>query len=174
MKLRILTYPDDAVYLRSKCHPVYHTIDREKPVGTKVGPPMSYLQDISRDLIDTLQSTSGVGLAANQVRYCVRVFVMNRFPARDIAETTFIDPVYTIPAMCEKNTMCEGCLSVPNIGCGIPIVRHSMIDINYIDIDGYIRSERLVGIEAQIAQHEIDHLNGVLIIDTDHPTSVIL
>ena len=57
----------------------------------------------------------------------------------------------------------EGCLSVP--GYGVKIPRSQSIEVRYFDENRKFRRETLAGLEAIIFQHELDHLNGVLIID---------
>lgn len=53
----------------------------------------------------------------------------------------------------------EGCLSFPDTM--VSVSRRARIDIEYLDLDGKEHAERVIGFEARIIQHEIDHLDGV-------------
>jgi len=99
----------------------------------------------------------GVGLAANQVGIAKRLFVAddgNGFRA-------FINPaIVETDARAEAE---EGCLSLP--GIYVDIGRASRITVEYLDQDGEQRRLDAEGLLARIIQHELDHLDGVLISD---------
>lgn len=169
---KILTYPGDVETLRYKCHQIYHDVDRSRPIGSRVSNPMAIpaLKEIADDLTETLRSTSeGVGLAANQIGYKVRMFAFRYQPAPEPYEDKIIvciDPVVTpMEYMQNMVTMCESCLSVPDLRCGVPVTRLSTCALGYIDMDGVIVEAPMVGLNSQIVQHEVDHLDGKLIID---------
>jgi peptide deformylase len=62
-----------------------------------------------------------------------------------------------------KDTMEEGCLSVP--GVRLDVTRAESLDLAYTDLDGQRRSLHAEGMLAKVIQHEMDHLNGMLIVD---------
>ncbi len=120
-----------------------------------------------RDLKETLvaqKDPEGIGLAAPQIGKNVRIFVIKPKNKIDV----IINPeVISIEdenknKKTKKNIM-EGCLSLPHFYG--PIKRSSKIKIKFLDEKGEIKIKEFTGIEAQIIQHEIDHLNGVLFID---------
>lgn len=132
------------------------------------------LHDFITELQNTLLETrkpKGVGLAAPQVDRLKRIFSMNLEPDnRDLR--SFINPVIVNHSKektygeDEKDPVLEGCLSIP--GLYGPVPRWQWVDLEY----QVIRGETLVTKEdhfedyaARVAQHELDHLNGVLFID---------
>jgi len=126
-----------------------------KPVDVEVAPDWSLIEDMST----TITHYNGVGLAANQIGLDKALFVM-----RDSGlsvPVAIANPVVLDEA--EKTEMIEGCLSLPGISAKVP--RWS-----YIKIRAYVAQHyenkwgeeelEFVGLRAQIAQHEIDHLMG--------------
>ena len=110
-------------------------------------------------MVAILAETGGIGLAAPQVGVLRRVFVM---ACGDAAPEAFIDP--EIRGASKKSSVyAEGCLSIP--GVRLRIARPSWIRLGWIDLDGNPQVRRLTGLEATCAQHEIDHLDGRLILD---------
>lgn len=122
------------------------------------------------DLKDTLlaqKDPEGVGLAAPQLGKNIRVFVI-----RDKGEVkTIINPeIISIDKKAvlnskgeKKDKIMEGCLSLPHYYG--PLKRPLKLKLKYLDVTGKQRIEVFEGFPAQIAQHEIDHLNGVLFVD---------
>jgi len=109
------------------------------------------------DMIETMYDAPGVGLAANQVGVQRRLFVY------DIGE----GPVVVVnPAIVESSgewTYQEGCLSVP--GLSWPIVRPGSIHLVGYDLDGNEISVEADELEGRVFQHEMDHLDGVLLVE---------
>jgi peptide deformylase len=103
---------------------------------------------------------NGIGLAANQANIPWRMFVMKTGKMKK--PKTFINPVILYSCVPYKDE--EGCLSCPNVKK--EIIRNRYILIEYINYDGKKVSEHLRDLEARCAQHEIDHLNGILIADS--------
>lgn len=102
-----------------------------------------------------MKKSGGVGLAANQIGVNLSIFIAedkNRI-------LTFINPKI-IKLEGEKVTLEEGCLSLPNIWGYIK--RYPEVTIEYLDIWGKKKKLKAKGLLAQIIQHEIDHLEGVL------------
>jgi len=114
---------------------------------------------LAKDMIETMIKNNGVGLAAAQVGKNIRMFVINReFSPKQI----FINS--EIVKMSRKTeTIEEGCLSFPGLYKKIP--RAKVVKITAIDENGKRFKLKAKGILARIIQHEMDHLNGILIID---------
>ena len=124
---------------------------------------------------ETMYAASGVGLAAPQVGYSMRLFIVDASPFADddtlsemeqkqllTFKKTFINPVI------EKETgtswvFNEGCLSIPNIREDVH--RLDTISITYTDEKGATHKETYSGLAARVIQHEHDHINGVLFTD---------
>ena len=162
--MEILIYPKDELALRYKCHKIYHDIDLVKPIGTSIG-SMPFLNDEVKNLSSVLLKSEGIGLASNQIGGHVRVFVMLRSIENRQTVCAFIDPVITPLKEYGRNVVSEGCLSLPFMR--VSTARWNCISIKYVDVYGVLRQETLSYEESVCAQHEFDHLNGRLIIDTD-------
>lgn len=156
---RVLTYPDKRLSERS-----------------------DDVRDITGDLLkkidrmwSTMYKNNGVGLAAPQVGLLLRVVVADVAAPRDskkvqritrecqtYGKLTLINPVIT-----ESSDECsfydEGCLSVP--GAQVSVERPSYVQVRYYDRDMHEHMLEAGGLLATCIQHEIDHLDGVLMID---------
>jgi peptide deformylase len=110
------------------------------------------------NMIETLEDSSGVGLAANQVGVPLRIVVI-QIPGEDVL-------VLINPEIVETNgerTVIEGCLSVP--GYQAEITRAEIVKVRAKGRHGRIIRRKASDLLAQAIQHEVDHLNGVLYID---------
>jgi peptide deformylase len=98
-----------------------------------------------------------------------RLFVVNLQPdaQADGEEHVFINPVITARKGSSEDR--EGCLSLPEIYA--PVVRSEKISVNAYDLSGNELAYELEGLAARAAQHEIDHLDGILFIDRLSPTA---
>jgi len=129
------------------------------------------IQNVIDDMIDTLRDAGGLGISANQIGSKWRIFVVSRpeidpdgesFEIRDRFDT-YINPVMVVKSG-QACSYAEGCLSVP--GKRLPIKRASEVKLRALDREG-----RVIGYktkkkkDAFAIQHEMDHLNGVLICD---------
>lgn len=128
---------------------------KTKNVTFKFPKGLELLED---QLFKLMKENGGVGLAANQVGLRDRVFVMNT----DNKKQAFWNPAI-IEASQEMEKYSEGCLSYPNEYCELD--RPNWVVILYHDNTGKIFQERLIGLEARVAQHEIDHLDGITMFD---------
>ena len=118
------------------------------------------IRQLARDMLETMYHYNGVGLAGPQVGESLRVITIDpRDP--DIGPQVLLNPKITDRS--GEVTGEEGCLSLPNLYGQVR--RAKRIAITYTDIEGKERSEEWSGFPARIAQHEIDHLNGVLFVD---------
>ena len=108
------------------------------------------------DLQDTLQANRAgcVGMAANMIGVKKRVIIVNM---------GFVDIVMFNPVLLSKNTPYEteeGCLSLTGVR---KTTRYENIEVEYYDMNWKKQRQKLSGWPAQICQHELDHLEGILI-----------
>ena len=121
------------------------------------------INDETRELVsnmkETMVSANGIGLAAPQVGVNIRVIVVRML---DGTIQEMINPKLRGTSS-NKLPYEEGCLSVP--GKFVEVDRFVMIRIKFQDIHGKYKQWTLKGLESIVVQHEIDHLNGVLMTD---------
>lgn len=126
------------------------------------------IHELIADMRDTLAAQSdpeGVGLAAPQIGKNVRVFLMVHEGVERICINPEVIEVSEPKKKTKKKakTVLEGCLSLPHYYG--PLTRAKKITISYLSETGQKVTETFEGFLAQIVQHEIDHLDGVLFID---------
>jgi peptide deformylase len=109
------------------------------------------------DMIDTMHAAPGVGLAGPQVGVAQRIFVY------DIGEGSHVLINPTITRSEGSWGYDEGCLSVPELYW--PIVRPAEVDIEGQRADGTPVAFHATGLLARVMQHELDHLNGTLLLE---------
>ena len=120
-------------------------------------------RDLMDDMLDTMYSANGIGLAAIQIGVPKRIIVMDISKDENIKEPRyFVNPVIKNKDPI-KSTYEEGCLSVPNQFAEID--RPSKCEIEYLDYNGEKRILKAEGLLATCIQHEMDHLEGILFID---------
>jgi peptide deformylase len=124
----------------------------------------SVVQKLIDDMIDTMHEYHGVGLAAPQVHEGLRVFValLDTDPGPESEAIVMVNPRIT-PIGSGRDEDWEGCLSIPDIRGMVP--RFSEISVAALDRRGQSVELRLKGFAARVAQHESDHLDGVLFFD---------
>jgi len=125
------------------------------------------LRQLAEDMIETMQVSEGVGLAANQVglRNALCIVDMGLIKEGD-KPRIFVNPV-VLEEQGKTVTMEEGCLSIPGITENVD--RRERIRVRYQDLDGTPHEEQVDGMLARVLQHEIDHLNGVFFVDRLNP-----
>ncbi|MEW6553066.1 MAG: peptide deformylase [Actinomycetota bacterium] len=129
----------------------------------EVGPD---IEQLVRDLVDSLPQPGGAGLSANQIGVVKRVFVYEREGEIEAC----INP-RIISASEEVEEEVEGCLSLP--GAVVPVPRHLTLELEYLDLSGAKHLVQAEGWIARVFQHEIDHLDGKLILErTDRESRV--
>jgi peptide deformylase len=146
-KLPIITLPDPL--LRKVSAPI-ERVDEE-------------LRRLMDDMLETMYAAPGVGLAA------VQVGVPRRLVVLDVAEEgeepqplCLVNPeIVTLGP--ETRLHEEGCLSIPDVR--VEIERPSMLYVRYLDREGALKELEAEGLLATAIQHEINHLDGKLIID---------
>jgi peptide deformylase len=121
-------------------------------------------QKLIDDMIETMHEYNGVGLAAPQVHAGLRLFValLVDEPDGKSAATVVINPEI-VPNTQGREEGWEGCLSIPDIRGMVP--RYTDITVRALDRDGRSVELRLKDFPARVAQHETDHLDGVLFFD---------
>lgn len=115
-------------------------------------------------MIEVMDREDGVGLAATQLGVLTRLIVWRDPEGDDIR-------VFANPEILEESASCtaanEGCLSVP--GATVEVSRADEILVSTCDLQGLRAEFRLEGLAARIVQHEVDHLEGRLILDRASP-----
>lgn len=165
--LRIVHYPDPA--LRQKARPIAAVTEEVRAVAAR--------------MIDLMREAEGIGLAAPQVGLAWRMFVVEIPPtssdspspgpirtpiAAELPAThtdgprVYINPRFSHP-LGSPEPYEEGCLSLPDIRGDV--LRPPSITITALDLDGREFTQTGAGLLARCWQHEMDHLDGVLIID---------
>jgi peptide deformylase len=132
---------------------------------------------IAARMIELMRQAEGIGLAAPQVGLSIRLFIADvppddeAEPPRSLADdpatctsgpVVYINPVISSPGRA-TGPFAEGCLSLPDIRG--EVIRPMEVTITYTTLDGSRVSQRGGGLLARCWQHEMDHLDGVLIID---------
>ena len=145
-KLHILTFPDPR--LRTVAAPV-----------TKFD---KSLENLVSDMLETMYEADGIGLAASQIDFHERIIVIDISEERNEPKI-FINPEFQILDDKSLFSFTEGCLSVP--GVTEEIVRPDSIVLTWQDIKGEHYSEEPSGLLTVCIQHEIDHLEGKLMVD---------
>lgn len=147
MTLPVVLHPDPV--LRERCAPV------ERFDGD--------LAQLAWDMLATMYDAPGRGLAAPQVGRTLRLFVMDcAWKEGTPVPRVFVNPVIEGTSD-EMVTREEGCLSIPDTPCLVS--RPAWVEVRWQDLSGASHEARFEGMEAVCAQHENDHLDGVLCID---------
>ena len=146
--MKVIQYPDDT--LRLACEPVVEG--------------QSEIQDTIRHLLATLNNSSGIGLAAIQLGFKHRIFVMD--PEKTGNAIVVANPRIVLGY--DLKDKIEGCLSFPGIFERVP--RYEKIDATFDVIDPVTMKfvsakDTLTGVNAHVFQHETEHLSGYLLID---------
>src|SRR5665213_143242 len=151
---------------------------RKKGVAIKKVTPE--LRTLAEDMLETMYSFNGIGLAAAQVDRQVRLVVLDTRPRENgrykLEEMTELEKAVTQPLVIfnpvivkkeGKTTYDEGCLSVPTYF--ETVERSNLIEVTGLDIDGKPLKFTTDGLLAICIQHEIDHIDGKLFIDRLSP-----
>jgi peptide deformylase len=113
------------------------------------------------EMLNIMYHNHGIGLAANQAGLAIRAFVMDLTEDKTDPKL-FINPEI-IESSLEKQTMEEGCLSLPGIAA--KITRPKTILVKYIDENENEIQQEFSDLASTCIQHEIDHLDGILFPD---------
>ncbi|MBX9983527.1 MAG: peptide deformylase [Mycobacterium sp.] len=150
--------------------PVLHNPTTPIPVGPDGSLPAD-LPELIKNMYDTMDAAHGVGLAANQIGYGLRVFVYDCSDDRGLTNRrrgVVVNPVLetseipeTMPSAGHDDD--EGCLSVP--GESFPTGRADWARVTGLDGEGKPVSIEGTGLFARMLQHETGHLDGFLYVD---------
>lgn len=125
------------------------------------------IQELARDMFETMYHAHGVGLAGPQIGKSIRIFVVDATPMENESVQDF-KQVFVNPVMLEEDgtewAFEEGCLSIPEIRQEVN--RKPRLRLRYFDENWQEYEEEFDGLKARIIQHEYDHIEGVLF--TDH------
>ena len=116
------------------------------------------IRTICKGMEEIMKEHNGLGISGNQVGILKRIIVVT-----NIDKIVFMINPEIIIAKNEWETMEEGCLSLPQTF--IHKKRLKRIKVKYRDLTGKPRIEEYGGLTSRIIQHEIDHLNGILMND---------
>ena len=145
-KLKILIFPDPKL----------------RTVAKKVKKFDKSLKKLSEDMLFTMYDANGIGLAATQVDKHIRLVVMDLSEDRN-EPMVFVNPEYKVNKEHKLIEFEEGCLSIP--GFNHDIARPDSIELKWQDLDGVEHSTSPEGMLTICIQHEIDHLEGKLMVD---------
>ena len=129
-----------------------------RKVATKIPQVTKEVKKLINDMQKAVKKAEGLGLAAPQVGKSLRLCLAN-FNGK---MTPMINPEIVWKSE-ETSVMEEGCLSLPKIN--VDVTRPVEVSVRYLDEKGAEQDRRLHDLDARVVQHEIDHLNGVLIVD---------
>ena len=151
-----------------------HEILRQKAVP--VAGITDAVRQLVKDMLESMYAAKGVGLAAEQVGRTESVCVIDvprdaeKEACRDenaaiTMPLVLINPEITATEGKQRNE--EGCLSFPEIGA--PISRADKVTVAYTDLKGVRLTASARGLLSRAIQHEVDHLNGILLVDRMSP-----
>lgn len=159
---RSVQVPKDAV--AEPPLPIHILGDRAlRSPARRVGKVDESVRDLARDMLRSMYSAKGIGLAAPQVGVHKQLLVIDLDP-----ENAASPPLVLINPEIRAfgsglDTYEEGCLSIP--GVYLDVVRPSTVELQYRDEMGRPRRMKADGLLGRCIQHEMDHLNGVLFVD---------
>ena len=156
-----------------------HPILREK--GKRIEKISSEIHQLAKDMVETMHAANGVGLAAQQIGRALQLTVVDvrgtsisselwwRGRAEKVdAKMPLILLNPEIVHMDGEQIGAEGCLSIPDITADIR--RAAKISVRFTSLDGVTTGFECTGLLARAAQHEIDHLNGILFTERMEPS----
>jgi len=134
-----------------------------RQVSVPVGAVDDAVRRLMDDMLETMYAAPGVGLAAAQVGVARRIIVLDVSEKDEERRPLCIVNPEILSRGSEMRVHEEGCLSIPEVK--IEIERPASVTVRYLDRDGKVQMLAAEGLLATVIQHEIDHLDGRLIID---------
>lgn len=130
------------------------------------------MKELIQNMFETMSRAEGIGLAAPQVGLAIRLFVVDLEPlAQDHPEFKGFKKVLINPVIVDESDEIvvqeEGCLSIPGLSERVP--RKQWVRVRYCDENFVEHEETFTDFTARVIQHEYDHLNGKLFIDSISP-----
>jgi peptide deformylase len=120
------------------------------------------VQQLAERMLDVMERAHGVGLAAPQLGILRRILV---YRASDEDEPKVLINPELVERSDETEVGTEGCLSLLGGELQVPVARHLRVRVSGRDVSGDAVDLDVEGFEARVIQHEIDHLDGILIFD---------
>jgi len=149
--IRICTYPNDVLHRQCENVVVFDAA----------------LKRLVNDMLEEMYVLHGVGIAAPQVGVLRNIIAVDPSAGEQADKLiVMINPKITSLSD-DKLSDEEGCLSFP--GMRLHIIRSTQINVEYSDVNGETFSWEPTGLNARIVQHEIDHLNGLTLLDRVGP-----
>jgi len=142
----VVLHPADV--LRARC----------APVG-EIGEEM---RQLGRRLAASMHAARGIGLAAPQIGVSLRAVAVG-LPSKGVLVPVIMFDPEILWTSKTRTSLAEGCLSLP--GRRFLVTRPEAVRVSFTDMDGHRVVGELSGLSAKCVQHEIDHLDGVLILD---------
>ncbi len=137
------------------------------PLLRKASAPIERIDEdvrkLAADMLETMYAAPGVGLAAVQVGVPRRLIVLDTAKDEEPPQPLVLINPEIVTLGSEMREHEEGCLSIPDVR--IDIERPGALKVRYLDLDGKTQELAAEGLLATAIQHEIDHLDGKLIID---------
>ena len=142
------------------------------------------LKELIENMFETMNGAQGVGLAAPQVGFSIRLFIVDTSPfaemdedeeqdesEEELAKLKGFKKVFINPIILDEEGLNwkfnEGCLSIP--GVREEVSRQPELTIEYFDENFELKEEKYDGLIARVIQHEYDHVDGVLFTDPLNP-----
>jgi peptide deformylase len=132
-----------------------------RKVAEKVNDVSAEVCKFCEDMVETMRAARGVGLAANQVGVATRIICVDAGGEKESQPIVLINP--EIVQLTSEETAEEGCLSLP--GFYETVKRARQVLVKAITPEGKEFTMECEGLLARACQHEIDHLNGILLVD---------
>ena len=120
------------------------------------------LKQLAEDMVRIMYEAEGAGLAANQIGRLKRIFVAAYENEGELREFVVVNPIIEDRFETQEKDI-EGCLSIP--GIGVEVERPLAVILRGQDLSGAPLRVEAEGRLARIFQHEIDHLDGILMLD---------
>ena len=114
-------------------------------------------------MLETMYEGEGIGLAATQINVHKRIIVVDITKEKNKPKV-LINPEIKKIIDPEKRAYSEGCLSVP--GFYEELKRPSSVEVSYQDLEGKMNTQVISGLLSVVIQHEIDHLDGKIMVDS--------
>lgn len=155
-----------------------------RKVCEDITPDYEGLDQLIKDMFETMYSANGVGLAAPQINRAIRLFIVDatpfaeveedeesEFTKKELEEMKDFKKIFINARILEEDgeewKFSEGCLSIPKIR--EDVLRKPTIKIEYLDENFKKHTETYDGVIARVIQHEYDHIEGVLFTDKVSP-----
>lgn len=128
------------------------------------------IRNLVDDMIDTLHTAGGIGLAAPQINESVQLVIIKipKLGSRygileELPLTVVVNPEISVVNDADHVGNWEGCLSIPGLRGWVERPQH--IFLSFQDLQGKFHKQEFTGFHATVCQHELDHLSGHLFVD---------